>query len=117
MLRRMACLGSLGVVLGPAVATAVAGDIAVSGFNEDVVTERGGGTGHRFDHLVSNPADWAENGLTGGTAVAAGLPSSRTFLSGTGSGITWHLPPYDADNVLRMGDTDPVSGTMVVSPG
>lgn len=117
MLRRLAWLGLFGVVLGPAVAAAVAGDIAVLGFNEDVITETGGGSGHRFDNYLTNPADWAENGLSSGGSVAVGLPSSGTFLSASGSGVTWHLRPYNANNVLRMGDGDPVSGTMIISPG
>lgn len=92
-------------------------DIAVSGFNEDVVTESGGGVGHRFDNYLTNPADWAEDGLTSRNTVGVGLPGSRTFVSGTSSGVTYHLRPYDGNNVLRMGDDDPASGTMVVSPG
>src|SRR5215212_6209756 len=95
-----------------------AADIAVSGFNVDVVTEKASPhSGHRFDAWVPNPADWAEEGLAAGTRVALGLPRSRSFASLTDSGVTYALRPYNGTNVLRMGDGNPASGTMDVRPG
>jgi hypothetical protein len=37
--------------------------------------------------------------------------------SATTSGVVYHLRPYAANNVLRMGDNDPFTGTMTVLPG
>lgn len=88
-----------------------AGSIAVSGFNEDVVTENAPHpSGHEFDIAGT---DWIENGVGG----AVGLPSSLSFTSATGSGVVYQLQPYTANNVLRMGDNDPASGTMIVAAG
>lgn len=90
---------------------AEAEDIAISGFNEDVVAEnKPGSYAYPFDIRL---AYWIENGFGGGV----GLPSSRMFLSATGSGVVYDLQPYDNNNVLRMGDIDPASGTMVVRTG
>lgn len=92
-------------------------DIAVSGFNEDVVLEKGSTSfAHRFDGILWC---WVEQGYGAqtGSPGADGLPSSRQFTSGTGSGIVYHLQPYDANNVLRLGDDDPLTGTLTVVPG
>lgn len=108
-MRLLACaVVGLALVL-PQIGTAA--DIAVSGFNEDVVAPINGPAFlHEFD---VRSAVWIENGYHG----AVGLPSSRTFVSATGSGAVYHLQPYDAKNVLRMGDDNPFSGTMLVQPG
>ena len=116
--------GGLGVWIMGAIFTgygalpAGAKGIALSGFNEDVVTENAPlHSGHRFDRYAPSPADWVETGVSDGIYRAVGLPSTRSFLSATGSGVTYHLRPYNADNVLRLGDDDPSSGTMSVVPG
>jgi hypothetical protein len=106
------------VLMGAVLATLAPGaDIAVSGFNDDAVMEVGGTHfAHRFDGVVSA---WAEDGYLdpAGDPPAQGLPSSRQFTSATGSGIVYHLQPYDSNNVLRLGDNDPLSGTLTVAPG
>jgi hypothetical protein len=94
-----------------------AGNIAVSGFNEDVVSESGPTPfAHRFDHYG---ASLLEQGVrdANGQIATVGMPVSRTFVSQTGSGVTYELQPYDANNALRMGDDDPATGTMMVTPG
>jgi len=72
---------------------AAAADIAVSGFNEDVVMEAG--TSHfarRFDGIYFC---WVEQGYKqfSYNKPADGLPASGQFLSASGSGITYHLQP------------------------
>jgi hypothetical protein len=95
-----------------------AANIVVSGFNEDVVTENAATHfGHRFDLFTPNPTDWVENGLAVGGHTAVGLPTSGTFTSATGSGVVYHLQPYNGNNALRMGDGDPASGTLNVAAG
>ncbi len=92
-------------------------NIAISGFNEDVVTEVGTSPfAHRFDGWG---ASLIEQGATdkNGRVANVGLPPSRQFVSATGSGATYFLQPYDAPNALRMGDGDPQTGTMSVAPG
>jgi hypothetical protein len=101
--------------------TARAADIAVSGFNLDVVTDANPATrfGNQFGRLPTDfgfTTDWVEN-LVQGSFVTSGLPSSRVFTSATGSGVTYHLQPYSGNNVLRMGGTNANSGVMTVVPG
>lgn len=96
-------------------------DIAVAGFNLDVVTEANASTrfGHEFDRIseIGAPGDdWIEN-MVSGSFVTSGLPSSRVFTSATGSGVTYHLQSYTANNVLRMGGSNANSGVMTVLPG
>jgi hypothetical protein len=57
------------------------------------------------------------NGLFDGSHTAVGLPVSGTFQSATGSGVVYQLQPYSANNALRMGDGDPASVTLTVTPG
>lgn len=91
----------------------VAVDIATSGFNEDVVMEPGGATfAHRFDGLAFC---WVEQGYAG--PLTMGLPVSGQFTSSSGSGIVYHLQPYTRKNVLRLGDNDPLTGSLTVAPG
>lgn len=106
-----------GLALLIPVAGARAANIALSGFNRDVVSENDGTpSGLRFDGFGFN---FPEAGLTdrSGRVASPGLPASRTFLSATGSGVSYALRPYDADNVLRMGDANPASGTLDVVDG
>ena len=92
-------------------------NIAVSGFNEDVVTEIGASPfAHRFDGWGASLIEQGAKDKSGRTATV-GLPSSRQFVSATGSGVTYFLQPYDAVNALRMGDGDPQTGTMTVVAG
>lgn len=94
--------------------TALGSDIVVSGFNADVVRENASGAqSSRFD---ANGWSLVETGVVYGSTVAAGLPSSRTFTSATGSGVIYHLGPYNAPNALRLGDGDPVSNSLTVMP-
>ena len=91
--------------------------IAVSGFNEDVVTEIGATPfAHRFDGWGASLIEQGARDRTGRVATV-GLPPSRQFVSATGSGVTYFLQPYNAANALRMGDGDPQTGTMTVVPG
>jgi hypothetical protein len=95
-----------------------AADIAVSGFNLDVVTEANTSTrfGHQFDFTIYYPCDYVET--TGsGRLTLPGLPTSRVFTSATGSGVDYHLQSYSANNALHMGGADPTSGVMTVVPG
>jgi hypothetical protein len=92
-------------------------NIAVSGFNEDVVTEIGASPfAHRFDGWGASLIEQGAKDKNGRVANV-GLPPSRQFVSATGSGVTYFLQPYDAPNALRMGDSDPQMGTMTVVPG
>jgi hypothetical protein len=92
-------------------------NIAVSGFNEDVVTEIGATPfAHRFDGWGASLIEQGAKDSTGRVATV-GLPPSRQFVSATGSGVTYFLKPYNAANALRMGDGDPQTGTMTVVPG
>jgi hypothetical protein len=92
-------------------------NIAVSGFNEDVVTEIGTSPfAHRFDGWGASLIEQSAKDKNGRVANV-GLPPSRQFVSATGSGVTYFLQPYDAPNALRMGDGDPQTGTMTVVPG
>lgn len=95
---------------------AMAADIATSGFNEDVVLVKGTeATVHRFDGIN---ASWVEEGYNGFVqGPGAGLPTSGQFTSATGSGVVYHLQPYKSNNVLRIGDNDPLTGTLRVVPG
>lgn len=112
-----AAMAAFAALVAPAL-VARGGNIAVSGFNEDVVTEAGVGRfGHRFDAYTPNPCDWAVNGLSDGAHTAVGLPVSGTFTSATGSGVVYQLQPYNGKNVLRTGDGDPASATLNVVPG
>jgi hypothetical protein len=92
-------------------------NIAVLGFNEDVVTEAGAAPfAHRFDGWQASLIEQGAKDKNGRTATV-GLPPSRNFVSATGSGVTYFLQPYNANNALRMGDGDPQSGTMSVVAG
>jgi hypothetical protein len=94
--------------------TVQAGDIVLSGFNEDVVTENSATPyARRFDIWG---ACFIENGMTKGTSVGVGFPSSHYFTSASGSGVLYHLGPYNGNNALRLGDNDPLQGTLTVSP-
>lgn len=96
------------------VSPVVAVDIATSGFNEDVVMEPGGASfAHRFDGLAFC---WVEQGYQQ-RPLTMGLPASGEFTSSTGSGIVYHLQPYTRKNVLRLGDNDPLVGSLTVAPG
>lgn len=107
-------------MLAGAAATVKAANITTSGFNEDVVLENTpAATASGFDGRGNY---WVENGkvqqsTSGGTVTAIGLPSSRIFTSATGSGVAYQLQPYNGNNVLHMGGSDPDSGTLNVSPG
>jgi hypothetical protein len=91
--------------------------IAVSGFNEDVVTEVGASPfAHRFDGWQASLVEQGAKDASGRVAIV-GLPPSRTFISASGSGVVYDLQPYNAVNALRMGDNDPQSGTMAVVAG
>jgi hypothetical protein len=90
-------------------------DIASSGFNEDVVMESGTSRyAHRLDIFG---ACYIANGLSGGSGVGIGLPTSLSYTSATSSGVVYHLQPFNQNNVLRMGDNDPMTGTMTVVSG
>ena len=92
-------------------------NIALSGFNEDIVTEIGASPfAHRFDGWGASLIEQGATDKSGRTATV-GLPPSRQFVSATGSGVTYFLQPYDADNALRMGDGDSQTGTMTVVAG
>jgi hypothetical protein len=92
-------------------------NIALSGFNEDVVTEIGASPfAHRFDGWGASLIEQGAKDTSGRTATV-GLPPARQFASATGSGVTYFLQPYDADNALRMGDGDPQTGAMTVVSG
>jgi hypothetical protein len=92
-------------------------NIALSGFNEDVVTEIGASPfAHRFDGWGASLIEQGATDKSGRTAMV-GLPPSRQFVSATGSGVTYFLQPYDAANALRMGDGDPQTSTMTVVAG
>jgi hypothetical protein len=92
-------------------------NIAISGFNEDVVTEVGTSPfAHRFDGWGASLIEQGAKDKSGRIANV-GLPPSRQFGSATGSGVTYFLQPYDAPNALRMGDGDPQTGTLTVMPG
>lgn len=92
-------------------------DIALSGFNQDVVLEKGSTAfAHEFDG--GGGACWVEQGYSSGvTGLGAGLPNSRQFTSASGSGIVYDLQPYNAKNVLRLGDDAPLTGTLAVVSG
>ncbi|MDB5301708.1 MAG: hypothetical protein JWO87_3371 [Phycisphaerales bacterium] len=91
-------------------------NIAVSGFNDDVVTEASPTRfGRQFDSTTFFPADWVETFTRVGTVP--GLPSSHVFTSATGSGVVYHLQSYTANNVLHMGGGDPTSEAMTVISG
>ncbi len=92
-------------------------NIAVSGFNEDVVTEIGASPfAHRFDGWGASLIEQGATDKTGRVATV-GLPPSRQFVGATGSGVTYILQPYNGANALRMGDGDPQTGTMSVVAG
>jgi hypothetical protein len=119
MNRRLYTQAALLVALQAAPDVTLATNIAVSGFNQDVVTETGPTPfAHRFDTYTPNPASWIEAGATSyqGSPVP-GLPASGLVPSLTGSGVTYQLQPYAGNNVLRMGDDAPASGTLAVIPG
>lgn len=92
-------------------------NIAVSGFNKDVVTEAAAGAAAQpFDGYRDA---WIETGHVDRYHLVAhaGLPGSRQIQSATGSGVTYELQPYDRANVLRLGGDDPKTGTINVTPG
>lgn len=110
-------LGSLLLASMGLAVPAIAEDVATYGFNEDVVAEAvGSHFAHRFD---GGQTCWVENGYVDPSSglVARGLPGTRQFASATGNGIVYHLQPYDSNNVLRLGDDDPLIGTLGVKPG
>src|SRR2546422_10315107 len=76
--------------------------IALTGFNEDVVSENAATPfAMRFD---GGTAAWIEAGLGGHTD---GLPNSRVFVNDgssgtTNTGTTFMFEPYTANNALRL---------------
>ena len=117
---RRSCMHAVRIIVVLAAPVAALGEnIAVSGFNQDVITETGASPfAHRFDLYTPNPASWIEAGATTyqGSPVP-GLPASGLISSSTGSGVTYQLQPYTGNNVLRMGDDAPAAGTLTVIPG
>ncbi len=94
-------------------AQATAINLAPSGFNADEVFGTSGGG---ITAAVDNGTDaWAETGYLG--VVTSGLPTSGSFVSGTGSGVTYDFQSYAQNNALRMGNGNPSSGILGVTPG
>ena len=93
-------------------------NIAVSGFNADVVTELATTRfAHRFDYTETSLVEQGVFSISPRVVATVGLPVSRTFLSQSGSGVTYQLQPYDTNNALRMGDDAPSTGIITVIPG
>lgn len=97
-------------------AAAVQASIVTGGFNEDEVYEISGSITKTVD--AGNGATWAETGFVAGNGtVSAGLPSSGSFVSSTGSGVTYSFQPYTSSNALRMGDGNLSSNSLNVTLG
>jgi hypothetical protein len=101
-------------LLAPA---AQAGSIVTGGFNEDEILDTSISSITKTVDS-SNYATWAETGYVAAIGtVSAGLPIIGSFVSATGSGQTYSFQPYTQSNALRMGNSDPVSGSLTVTPG
>ncbi|HEY1921953.1 MAG TPA: dockerin type I repeat-containing protein [Tepidisphaeraceae bacterium] len=106
-------LGTGAVVLAGGNLALQAGSIsqplAVTGFNQDVVVERGASD---FDAAVSAAFDAAnksdgfafyESGYLGHTT---GLPQNHSFVSATNEAVSFTLGSYSANNVLLLSSTE-----------
>jgi hypothetical protein len=112
---RMARIGSTCLALALVLTIASAAqaiNIVTGGFNVDEVYDIATGT-------ANAPVDTGTDALgeTGFKGLAAGLPTTGSFTSATGSGVTYVLQPYNANNALRMGNGNPNSGSLTVAPG
>ncbi len=91
-----------------------ASSIVTGGWNENEVYP--GPITQAVDNTYQN--SWAETGYVAANGtVSAGLPVSGSFLSATGSGVTYSFQSYTSLNALRMGNGDLSSGTLTVVPG
>lgn len=122
-MRTLKLLGvlALGLVIClPGVAQASAINIYQSGFNEDEIYEINSGSGSTITKTVDNDnyATWAENlYVASNGTVNSGLPTSRSFVSATSSGVTYSFQPYTGYNALRMGKGNSSSGDLTVASG
>jgi hypothetical protein len=113
--------GAILAVMGSGRAVAGPVPIALTGWNADVVSDADPLTrfAQRFDlGTVGRPnsAAWYETGAGG---RPDGLPSGQDFTSAvlnpiTGDHTIFHLQPANALNVLRLGDTDPITNTLTL---
>jgi len=97
------------------VSVAQATNIYVSGFTADEIFENQSGS------AITAAADGADNAwgqlgfAAGANSITAGLPDSGSFVSATGSGVTYQFGSYTDNNALRL--TDGGSGTIEVAHG
>ncbi|MDB6080266.1 MAG: hypothetical protein JWO82_4013 [Akkermansiaceae bacterium] len=121
-LAALAALSALAPMLGNAAITT----IGVTGWNQDIVINNGGGT---YDTTITGSMDngpgshenwtWGEAGtypLAGGaTQVVSGL-TQNVYTSATGSGATFQFQDFAASNALLLNTTDGTNqGTLTLT--